>query len=325
MFDDLDPLAPPIPEGQFELDVPQETRSVAPPPAEVPEEEAHAFADFGARPDGTLEVVQYALRARARRRELNAGLREAQAQQAKWVERGQVLRLAFAASQGTEPSAPPKSSFLATAAPDALDASIREAEAELGPWQRRAEKHKTQGEVWDHDVRRAEAALKRLQIEMRALGNDPTARAPFAADLESKTKALEVAQTRQKTERLALEEALAEVGVRLDRLRALESQRAEMQQEARDARAEREEAGTHKSEAAIARVNSMLAAGEGGPEALPLLAHAQRENDAARNVARHAAALRTLDIASYEDGSAYAVGAVVACVVLIAALIAVGV
>lgn len=344
-FDEFDdPLAPPIPEGTFELDTrPAPIRSVAPPRLHSDREEAERRAQFGPPPEEALDRVRYALRARKRKRALEAEIAANRALLMPLQRRGRTLRVEFGKSlmDRADLAEGPLRPWI-TAARDAagghaersealarirrevkaeratIDDEERSLDDELAPFRRQEQKQRTQVEVWQHDLKRAQAALSRLEIEMRHTAGDPAARAPFQADYDARREDVTVARQRLSNEEKDLAATLQEMTELLVRAREIQEAKSAL-----DDRLSREterlsaEAGAARERletAFDALATEALRVGLGGASAHKAIANAREQHARATELATLVAALQTLDPDGYEKGASLLVGAVLAAI-----------
>lgn len=348
-----DPLAPPIPEGTFELDTrPAPVRSVAPIRLQTEREEAEKRAQFGPPPEEALERVRYALRARKRKRVLAAEIAAKRAVLMPLQRRGRTLRVELGkvlaaradlaegplrpwitAARDTAGGSEKRTEALARVRGDVkaeraiLDQEERTLDQELAPFRRQEQKQRTQVEVWQHDLKRAQAALARLEIEMRHTAGDPAARAPFQADYDARRADVTVARQRLSNEEKDLAATLQEMTELLERAREIQEAKSAL-----DLRLQREteiltaEAGTARERLDTsfdALATEALRVGLGGGDARKAIANAREQHAEATELAALDAALQTLDQEAYESGAALLVGAAVAALGVLISLAAV--
>lgn len=352
-FDEFDdPLAPPVPEGTFDLDTrPAPVRSVAPARLHSDREDAVKRAQFGPPPEETLERVRYALHARKRKRELEAEIAATRALLMPLQRRGRTLRVELGKSLMVRADLAdgPLRPWI-TAARDAaggnaersealagvrrevkaeraiLDEDERKLDEELAPFRRQEQKQRTQVEVWQHDLKRAQAALSRLEIEMRHAAGDPAARAPFQADYDARREDVGVARQRLKNEERDLAATLQEMTGLLVRAGEIQEAKAALDDrlsgETERLSADAGDARGRLDAAFEALAKEALRLGLGGADARKALANAREQH--ARATEHHAleAALNTLDPDAYEGGASLLVGAALALMGALATLAA---
>ena len=97
--------------------------------------------------------------------------------------------------------------------------SRAEAEAVAAPLKDREAKLRTEAEALMHERKRADAALQRVEIEMRNLGGDPASRAPLEPALEARRAEAEIARHASDLKNTELDATRKRLTEALDRVR----------------------------------------------------------------------------------------------------------
>lgn len=284
-----DPLAPPIELAPVELprvEVASVVPSKSPGPREITDAEVLRLADFGLPPEGFFGAIPYALNVFQRKRVL-AAARAAVARRRSGAQKRAAAELAVLGQalldQQAEVDLSALRSFIeaaertgakaaesnadqaraeasATEGRAAITDELGAAQAEVDPFRDQETKLRSQLEVRGHDLKRAQAQLKRVEIQRRNApgGGDEL----LDADFEARQAEVSLLEGKVKELQTELGRVRRELATRLGRVAAIEEDRRKAEAGFVGS------TGLHKGSARTARDEGEMALAELAEEAL---------------------------------------------------------